>query len=425
MSFKIETGTIKLCESPEINEDWNNEKLRNASYFSEGLGIALDESTGLYGFLNLNGKIEILCKFRDAYGFSEGLASVQDAKTGLWGTIDKIGNVVTPFRFSKPCHFKEGLASININDSIKGYIDRSGEIAISTHKYWFISSFSEGLAVVQSAKTGLYGYIDKNGNEVIPCMYVAAKAFSDGMAVVKNDKYDYGYIDKEGKLAIPCQYFTARPFKNGLAWVENKIGTEYYINKQNEKLKLENRNFMPVRDFSERYGVVQNKITTEYYYINTDGKTVFADYEPGGDFQDGFAFATERKTGKNNFIGIDGKPKNKTKYLLSLFGGYQTENGIVIPLTDYKGSKMVLNTDLDILFQVERYYLRILPSGKILFFNTKEKFEKAVKEIEEIIKRVNRYSQRTKNIAAIDYLIDEQDKKDIPYTRRQLSSTED
>lgn len=43
-----------------------------------------------------------------------------------------------------------------------------------------------------------YGYSDKDGKEVIPCIYDSVEEFSNGLAKVKlNDKW--GYINKKGE----------------------------------------------------------------------------------------------------------------------------------------------------------------------------------------------------------------------------------
>jgi hypothetical protein len=56
-------------------------------------------------------------------------------------------------------------------------------------------TFREGLAVVQ--KNGKYGYINREGVEVVPCVYDGAWGFSEGLARVrKNGKW--GYINREG-----------------------------------------------------------------------------------------------------------------------------------------------------------------------------------------------------------------------------------
>ncbi len=67
-------------------------------------------------------------------------------------------------------------------------------------KYSSVSSFSEGLAVVCDKETELYGFIDKKGNEVIPCQYYyISPDFSEGIAVVYKTGDEWSLIDKTGK----------------------------------------------------------------------------------------------------------------------------------------------------------------------------------------------------------------------------------
>ena len=69
-------------------------------------------------------------------------------------------------------------------------------------------SFSEGLAKVQ--KNNKLGYVDKDGKEVIPCIYETEKlftsyGFSEGLTITaENGKY--GYINNEGEKVIPFVY---------------------------------------------------------------------------------------------------------------------------------------------------------------------------------------------------------------------------
>lgn len=61
--------------------------------------------------------------------------------------------------------------------------------------------------------SGRYGYVSKNGEEVIPCKYDYAESFDGGYARVGIVKYEndekyslYGLIDKNGKEILSCQY---------------------------------------------------------------------------------------------------------------------------------------------------------------------------------------------------------------------------
>jgi hypothetical protein len=79
------------------------------------------------------------------------------------------------------------------------------------------------MAAVQ--KDGKWGYVDNNGNEIIPFIYCVSKVnrvsnagdFSEGLASVENDEGKWGYIDKTGKEVIPFIYGNAKGFSEGVA----------------------------------------------------------------------------------------------------------------------------------------------------------------------------------------------------------------
>lgn len=90
------------------------------------------------------------------------------------------------------------------------------------------NKFSSGLAKVQ--KDFKYGFIDRNGELVVPLKYDYAYDFSEGLAIVRKGKY-FGYINSKGKEVIPLKYQSALPFQNGEALVV-KDGTPYNIDKK-------------------------------------------------------------------------------------------------------------------------------------------------------------------------------------------------
>lgn len=69
--------------------------------------------------------------------------------------------------------------------------------------------FSEGLAAVKRGT--LWGYVDAQGQEVVPPRYDGAFAFSQGRAAV-NRGGRWGYIDLTGREVIPLRYADARVF---------------------------------------------------------------------------------------------------------------------------------------------------------------------------------------------------------------------
>lgn len=68
-----------------------------------------------------------------------------------------------------------------------GYIDKSGNVVFDTSQYCQVFPFSDGFAKVQKGIMGNYGYIDKNGNEVIKPRFKYATDFVNGIAEVSVD----------------------------------------------------------------------------------------------------------------------------------------------------------------------------------------------------------------------------------------------
>ena len=97
-------------------------------------------------------------------------------------------------------NFSEGLAVL-----YNGVINTKGEVVIPDSLYYLIQEFSDGLAVVQVKESGEYGYMNTKGEFVIPCIYYGACGFSNGLALVWNNKIDYyqkrgTIINKKGEV---------------------------------------------------------------------------------------------------------------------------------------------------------------------------------------------------------------------------------
>ena len=146
-----------------------------------------------------------------------------------------------------------------------GFIDKSGNEVIPCTYDW-VYSFSEGLALVKL--DGKWGFIDKSGNEVVPCTYDNAGSFSEGLAFVRIDG-KCGFIDKSGNVVIPCKYDYARSFSEGLASVklDGKWG---FIDKSgNEVIPFK---YDDAYDFSEGLAVVI--LDGRYFSIDKSGNEI-------------------------------------------------------------------------------------------------------------------------------------------------------
>ena len=71
-------------------------------------------------------------------------------------------------------------------------------------KYWLFDSyqdyyFHEGVSPVQN-ENGLWGYVNVDGQEVIPCQWDEAYPFDAGLALVAYSDGKTAYIDHAGKI---------------------------------------------------------------------------------------------------------------------------------------------------------------------------------------------------------------------------------
>ena len=140
---------------------------------------------------------------------------------------------------------------------------------LKEHRY---IEFVNGFSRIQ--KDGKWGFIDKTGNQIIPCIYDSVLNFNEGLAAVQlNNKW--GAINNIGELIIPCSYDDELFFKDGLAIVKfnNKAG---YINTEGE-LQIPYI-FDNATIFSEGYACVE--LNGKLGYINTEGRLVIpCEYE--------------------------------------------------------------------------------------------------------------------------------------------------
>jgi hypothetical protein len=216
-----------------------------AGVFSEGL-MPLSVK-GKWGFVDKSFQMVIPPQFDWAFAFSEGLASVQIGRK--WGFVDKSGRVVIPPKYDLASQFRDGLARVRYDIPDGTVMTEEGRQTARRHQYGFIDHegnevippqfaeatyFSEGYAMASPPNSKLLGIIDKTGNFVHEPEFESGSEFHEGLAAAGvNGKY--GYIDTSGSWVIAPTLSHAGDFWHGLARVGWRGGAEYgYINKRGE-----------------------------------------------------------------------------------------------------------------------------------------------------------------------------------------------
>lgn len=161
--------------------------------------------------------------------------------------------------------FSEGLAKYINKDGKWGFMDKQGRLLIPC-VYDNAGKFHEGLAAVQRNKK--LGYVDKTGSLVIQCIYDDGGDFHEGLSgVQRNNKW--GYIDNTGQEVIPCIYDEVGDFHEGLARVERNKKWGYIDNTGREMVPCQYEDTM---DFDREKAWV--KENGEWVLIGKTGQKV-------------------------------------------------------------------------------------------------------------------------------------------------------
>ena len=206
-----------------------------------------------WGIMDTSGK-EIsppLYDYEAVTPFTNGVAWI--LKDNKWGLVDGNGKTVIPPKFDGACPFVGEFSAVIIENKW-GLIDKTGKEIIPIGKYedigisknyeyfvysWIIKNYGslgyswiiknikyygslgylriikntpcddledllrEGLIAVKS--DGKFGFVDKNGKEVIPPRYEEVMPFVRGISAVKRNG-KWGFVDKRGKEIVSPTY---------------------------------------------------------------------------------------------------------------------------------------------------------------------------------------------------------------------------
>ena len=195
-----------------------------------------------------------------------------------------------------------GLIKVRL-DGKYGFINEDGEEIIPC-KYEDADNFPEGLTKVKSAEG--WGFVNKNGEEIISCKYEDADVFSDGLAKVKSAE-GWGFVNENGEEIVACKYEEAHAFWLGLAKVKSTKGWGF-VNKNGEEIipcKYE-------KAYAFEGGLSLVKSKEGYGFVNNKGEEIIpCKYEDAHGFLFGANTAEVKLNGE--WINIDKTGKQVTE----------------------------------------------------------------------------------------------------------------
>ena len=171
-----------------------------------------------YGYVDSDGNIVISPSFDEANPFEGDVARVSIKYR--WGLIDRNGDLLGEPVFTHIDEFSEGLARAGF-DRYWGYIKPNAEWAVEP-QFRNAFRFCDGITAVRKHQ-GLYGFIDYEGNYVIPPTFENIKTV-DGWYPYKNKSIvlvrvegKWGAINRNGDFVIEPTFDNVSGFQDGFA----------------------------------------------------------------------------------------------------------------------------------------------------------------------------------------------------------------
>jgi hypothetical protein len=261
------------------------------SFSDDLLNVSFNGKHGLIDWSNI---IKVPFEYQYISEFEDDLAKVK--LDGKWGMINRKGHEIIPCIYDELSDFAFGLAIVSINQR-HGLINKTNKLILpfnrdynineilspdvielqinGTPTYLFIKSnlkiqnfsiyhFSEGLYSAKHA--GKYGYIDEDGNVVIPFKYESAGDFVNGVAAVKLNNA-IRWIDKNENVIRQFNTAYIGPFKNGIAYTGGG-----FINQAGDEIVSPRKYEYTQDEFSDGLTIVA--LHEKFGFIDTNGKEV-------------------------------------------------------------------------------------------------------------------------------------------------------
>lgn len=187
------------------------------------------------------------------------------------GVIDSRGRFVVPPKYLSISLFSEGRA-VAMDARGAWVIDEKGRV-LTGRAYNFVGTFQDGravAAVLDPQGNSVYGYLDRQGREVIPLQYQSAEDFVGGKAVVQPKLNEFALIDREGRILARYPYTFVGNLSEGLL------------------------TFRPSSDLDAKFG-----------YLNEQGRMVLPPvYSTAGPFQECRAAVNTAENFTENHFGL-------------------------------------------------------------------------------------------------------------------------
>lgn len=183
--------------------------------------IFVAKKNGKWGYINRYGKNIIPFIYDDVTYFESqsnlALVSKGNYPNSKYGFIDKKGNIIIPLKYSNAIFFINGFAWVNEN-GISYYIDKNGKSFFKNFKFDYdYNGFHDNRSAFKL--NNKFGFIDTNGEIIIPPKYDEIRNFNDGEKICQvkvNGKW--GAININGEYILKPDYDYVSSFNEKIGY---------------------------------------------------------------------------------------------------------------------------------------------------------------------------------------------------------------
>jgi hypothetical protein len=207
-----------------------------------------------------------------------------------WGAINKDGKIIVPVKYDFISKFIDGFATARLKDEFYVIDSLGNEIQINENDIVKISKFFEDRSLFTTKKE-LMGFINRQGEVVIPAKYKKVGYFNAGVAWARDVDGKIGFINKNGEWIIEPKFLAVKDFDPVSRLAKARVD-EFWgcINKKGEWV-IEPK-FLSVRDFDPVSQLAKARVNETWGYINKKGEIRYVEnLKKIYDYSEGLAMA--------------------------------------------------------------------------------------------------------------------------------------
>ncbi|WP_317501127.1 WG repeat-containing protein [Flavobacterium sp. DG1-102-2] len=227
-------------------------------------------------------------------------------KNKRYAVFDVEGKAITGFDFTDMERYYDGAAYVVLPDKSVTMIGLDGKQLFTALKGYNLDIYKSGIAKIRNTKTGLYGFIDKSGNFIIPCDYKDAEYGEELVTLKKGSKW--GLYTRGHKAITALRYEYIFPTEHNLYVVKDKnwgiidaSGNEI-IPAIYKHIELHEKKYFITENNDGKYGIFnlsgKNTIPFDYAFYRVWKQKVFAT-------KDNKPILLDIETGKTENVNAD------------------------------------------------------------------------------------------------------------------------